>query len=411
MRIVKVTASSLHIIGVYMHNPNARGRFRSMSDLRVREKGADQSINLREFLNHHSHMHAKTGTYHNNESRTNVYKGIRIAEKLGEGSTGVAYQAFYRNVDGQYKQCVVKLPVRLLNSNQIQLGDHKNGKIIIIEETPKGHEYEYAREELDYEWKNNLQLHFGKNMEKYGMGTKEWSISDKELKSVIDESKKLKQINGYNNIHKIQSADLEVPLLISEYFDGTVEDFSKMLEKLEYKTQMKQIFEFIIPQTLAGLHFMHSKNVQLAHMDIKPANMLYKFAQGRPHPLVVLCDFGLCQPSEDPVKECMGTPYFRAPEIVSNETSLYIPKYTDAYSWAVSMLYLLYPHAMYDWPKSLVNHLLLQVSKTPPLLFNDPKRETVFQNILDIIQAESPPKRYRLFEDTYNIYFREEKQF
>ena len=72
------------------------------------------------------------------------------------------------------------------------------------------------------------------------MGTKEWSISDKELKSVIDESKKLKQINGYNNIHKIQSADLEVPLLISEYFDGTVGDFSKMLEKLEYKTQMKQ---------------------------------------------------------------------------------------------------------------------------------------------------------------------------
>jgi len=407
MRIVKVTASSLHIIGVYMHIPNARGRFRIMSDLRVREKGADQSINLRDFLNRHGHMHAstKTSTHHHNESGASVYKGIRIAEKLGQGSTGVAYQAFYRHVDGKYKQCVVKLPVRLLNSNEIQLGDHKNGKIIIIDETAKGHEYQYAREELDYEWKNNLQLHFGKNMEKFGMGTRKWSISNKELKSVIDESNELKKINGYNNIHKIQSADLEVPLLISEYFDGTVEDFSKMLEKLEYKTQTKQIFEFIIPQTLAGLHFMHSENVQLAHMDIKPANMLYKFAQGRSHPLVVLCDFGLCQPSEDPIKECMGTPYFRAPEIVPNQSSLYIPKYTDAYSWAVSMLYLFYPYAMHKWPKSLVNYLLLQVSKNPPLLFNDSKRETVFQNILDIIQTESPPKRYRLFEDTYNIYF------
>jgi serine/threonine protein kinase len=371
----------------------------TMSYLRVKEEGADQSVNLREFLKHHGHTRHESHRYHNN-SQQQVYTNIRVLKKLGAGSTGIAYKAHYR-VDGEIMQCVVKLPIKLLNVKQIKLDNE--GNIEVRKKEERGYTFQDASADLDYEWGNFLLLHFGKKMKKYGIGTKpEWSVSNREFQAVIDEANELKKVNGYNNIHRILVSDPAVPMLISEYFDGTVEEFSMILKKSGYEAQTEQIFECIIPQTLAGLHFMHSEGVQLAHMDIKPANMLYKFVAGQA--LVVLCDFGLCQPSEDVQHTYMGTPYFMAPEIDKKGT-VYTPKYTDVYSWAVSMLCTFYPRAIKDAGDSLVDYLLSQIPEDIYSEFNYEMQKNVFKKILAIIEAENPRKRYKKFTNIYKMYY------
>jgi serine/threonine protein kinase len=370
-----------------------------MSYLPVKIKDAE-SVNLRDFLKY-SHLRHHIGpaiTYHNTSKRQ-IYQDVEITVKqpLGEGSTGIAYKAVYNKRD----ECVIKLPIRLLKANQIKL-NKATGRIVIVNQKERGSEYEAASDDLNYEWENYLLLHFGKHMRKHGMGNPGWRVSDKNLKTVIDEMNELKTINGYDNIHRILVLDPEVPLLMSEYFDGTVEDLSMMLKEQSLKPPDQYIFECIIPQTLAGLHYMHSENVGLAHMDIKPMNMLYKEAQGQPYPLVVLCDFGLCQPSERPHNEYMGTPYFMAPEI-DKQGTIYIPKYTDVYSWAVSMLCACYPKAIDNADESLVDYLLLQVSLDRPKFSY--ANQKVFEKILDIIQAKNPKKRYKKFTRLYNFYY------
>ena len=71
-----------------------------------------------------------------------------------------------------------------------------------------------------------------------------------------------------------------------------------------------------IQQILLGLKHMHSKNI--AHLDLKPENIMLKNENGH---LLKLIDFGLSRkikPGEE-VREMLGTPEFVSPEVVNYE--------------------------------------------------------------------------------------------
>ena len=107
-----------------------------MSYMRVKHNDGE-SVNLRDFFQHHDGALARSTTSYTNNSNTLVYEKVRITEeKLGEGSTGVAYKANYDD-GGEFIQCVVKLPTRLLRARQIQVSK-ENGKIIIVNKKKGG---------------------------------------------------------------------------------------------------------------------------------------------------------------------------------------------------------------------------------------------------------------------------------
>jgi serine/threonine protein kinase len=295
------------------------------------------------------------------------------------------------------------LPTNLIRAHQLTINQTKGKIVNKVIETSR--EYQNALSDLNYEWNNFILLHFGKHMHKSGMGEPNWTVGGNDVRLVIEEKNKLKKINGYHNIHRILAMDTKVPLLMSEYFDGTVQALSMTLANFHSKIQAKHIFECIIPQTLAGLHYMHDQNVLLAHMDVKPINMLYKFVPGQQHPLIVLCDFGLCVPANQVKNDYYGTPYFMAPEI-GKLSNPYVPKYTDVYSWAVSMLSVFHPQVIFGPIKSSLGNALLEKEMSQgDRLLSDTNQE-VLQLILEMINTNTPPPtRYLHFERAYSMYF------
>ena len=98
-------------------------------------------------------------------------------------------------------------------------------------------------------------------------------------------------------------------------------------------------------QVLNGLLFMHSAG--LAHMDVKPDNVLFDAVRGPNGEEILRCylsDFGLSCASER-TDSRDGTKRYKAPELLDHSVPIakVVPKYCDAFSFAAMLLVLLFP--------------------------------------------------------------------
>ena len=112
-------------------------------------------------------------------------------------------------------------------------------------------------------------------------------------------------------LHQVYENGQQVILVLELLRGGELFDFISEKERLSEE----EASDFI-QQILLGVRHMHSKNI--AHLDLKPENIMLKNEHG---PLLKLIDFGLSRklkPGEE-VREMLGTPEFVSPEVVNYE--------------------------------------------------------------------------------------------
>ena len=270
-----------------------------------------------------------------NQGDTPIYNMLRIAKPtnqwLGKGSTGTVYHASFvlpkHSID-----CVVKFPNTLLRDECILISEQDGSVTLNPKKRDEAKEdRRQGLEDLETEWHNAFLLHFGKAMidtriaEPYHV-----TVSGENVVKASEAMALLRDKWGYHNIHQLLAMDASVPCLISEHFDMDLIDWARQTQPSRAIVNGQ-----VARQMLAGLHYMHH-HALLAHMDIKPQNMLY--SQRRQN--MVLSDFGASRAIDAPCHDPAGTIGYCAPEIL---VPPYTPRYADAYSLAVTMLHLMHP--------------------------------------------------------------------
>ncbi|XP_022073480.2 death-associated protein kinase 2 [Acanthochromis polyacanthus] len=119
----------------------------------------------------------------------------------------------------------------------------------------------------------------------------------------------------------------EVVLILELVNGGELFDFIAEKENL----LESEAIEFM-KQILAGLGFMHSKNI--AHFDLKPENIMLSDKVSA-HPTVKLIDFGLAYffNQGEEYRSTSGTPQYIAPEVINCE-----PLSTAADMWSIGVI-------------------------------------------------------------------------
>lgn len=142
-------------------------------------------------------------------------------------------------------------------------------------------------------------------------------------------------------------------LILEECTGGNLSDFIKEKGPMNQKMLLKMYF-----QLLSALEYLHKRNI--AHMDIKPANILInKF--GNPK----LADFGLSHMvKQNKCCSYVGTKIFVAPEV--SDTIPYDPMRADIYSLGVTFYTLLTGYD-YETMNNIMNmYLNMNVLPFPP---------------------------------------------
>jgi serine/threonine protein kinase len=303
-----------------------------MSLMEVRVKGTKERVPLGSLI--HRLMSNPVHESIENQGDTPIYNMIQIVKPtdkcLGKGSTGTVYRARFllskRAID-----CVVKFPNTLLRDECIVIAENGGITLNPHKKDEAKENRRQAIEELEIEWHNAFLLRFGKAMmdtriaEPYSVSVASEAIQKAETETVL-----MQREWGYNQIHQLLAMDASVPCLISEHFEMAMLDWAR-----KTKPSPQIINETVAPKMLAALHYMHNQG-KLAHMDIKPNNMLYSPTTQR----MVLSDFGASIPADVLCHTPKGTIGYVAPEVLAGA---YTPRLADAYSFAVAMLHLMHP--------------------------------------------------------------------
>jgi len=301
---------------------------------------------------------------------------VNVGEaSLGSGSTGTVFHAKL-----QKRNVVVKLPNTLLDSKHIVLNANGHVTTTPITSARDRKFFEEAQSDLEIEWHNGFLLREGAEIMATGIADPAGvNINESELRWQD------KHPVGYNNIHELLGMDASVPCLISAYFEDAV-----LLWARRVKPTPHFIFHVVEPQVRAGLAYMHN-SAGLAHMDIKPYNMLcsHKVSKGQHYLHVVLCDFGATMPSDAPGQSPAGTVGYMAPEV---EHAGYIPKFADAYSFAVSILHLLHPSVP------------CETTQDQPVMLHKILARQCPARLKAIVHEMDPAKRYAMFQSSADIY-------
>lgn len=227
---------------------------------------------------------------------------------------------------------------------------------------------------------------------------------------------------GYDCVHRIMEFDLNVlPCIVSEECAGDLLHLPAVKPE-----QIIPVWKHLMHQIWLGLRFMHGENI--AHNDIKPANIFYNRVSTGGLFQAIVADFGMCTPANDLKHIDFGTQAYACPELehafdkkevkqTPSKTRKNIsekkvrvpdtvPKYNDAFTFAKSGLVLLLKLKFPDHDEhallKIVNGVLASSSpeRAPSNADNVYDNDALAQHLLSICKHPSPAERYALFETT-----------
>jgi serine/threonine protein kinase len=225
-------------------------------------------------------------------------KSVRfISQEIGKGSFGTALRCIFRG-----KEYVVKIPNTLWESDTL----YPDGEGFLAFQNPYGHFDAYRSEALPG-FVRECTFNEGavdsithRNKRENVAGVPLPSLNSSEYLDIMREMNLMKSHEGYDHIHKILGFVAELPILFSERCDGS-------LSSLLVGGSDRHLFD-VVGGRLSPQWIKLAKQIgsaieyldifaSIAHMDIKPANILYiesSGANGLPEFNWKLSDFGIC---------------------------------------------------------------------------------------------------------------------
>jgi serine/threonine protein kinase len=246
---------------------------------------------------------------------------LRLWEQLGSGAFGVAYRATFRA-----RPLVVKLPATLLKNSppSFDAVSHPQGLTLAeVMQTPDQihpRDLRDARKALRDECENAEQV-LNSDVERFtrashletpginvvGASMLRAYMSDTERTIVESASRHHQALPGYTHMHPIVHFDAEIPLLLSEPAEGTLEGILTVLE--DNRPLSNQWLETAL-QLSDAIAFLRD-HIQWAHLDLKPDNVLYTHlpTTGRLH--IWVGDYGQMAPMDAPTTFRFGAPGYK----------------------------------------------------------------------------------------------------
>lgn len=249
-----------------------------------------------------------------------------LRRRLGEGSFGIAFTCGRKDADPEVTEWVVKLSTNFIRREKVrELDDENAGRPVpldniiqpphrfcipnfIYDASQYPEAYLHAREALMDEFRNAEYILEPPSMraltdDEVGAPIKNLSLAQYTL--VVRDRKRWQALPGYTHLHPLLHFEPSVPMILSAQADGTLKDLRREVH-LDLRPDISKhsitppLWNLIARQLGSAVAFIDT-HTPLAHIDIKPANVLFK---SRGTPLDIHCwlsDYGLCEPKNEGV--------------------------------------------------------------------------------------------------------------
>ncbi|CAK88226.1 unnamed protein product (macronuclear) [Paramecium tetraurelia] len=173
-------------------------------------------------------------------------------------------------------------------------------------------------------------------------------------------------------------------------------DFS-LYDALEQNKIDQKNIRYIIKQIASGIKELHEMG--LAHRDLKPENILIQtiFSEQQSQQVYKICDFGVVKNTQKLVTKQVGTPYYLAPEVISNNKNSY-SKECDIWSFGVLIYEILTKKLMFQGKtiNDITNAILNITDNGIEMLINQLYIEPDYRELLKNMLKVDAQKRYNI---------------
>ena len=278
------------------------------------------------------HVDAANETYSQTDPHLSENARFRVGTRIGAGSFGVAYTVFDA-YDPKGRRWVVKLPRQLVDreheSNALTVHQMVRSKREGLSEDALAAIREAFTQECDNAERILDPPYLRTLFPERKPGDGYQSLTPNQQSLLEEATHRWCMQPGYDHLHAILHFDPRVPMLLSERADGSLtalrEQWPTAFDLIGRRDP--PLWRDLIGRQLGAAVGFILSNTPLAHLDIKPGNILYtRYAPGVFR--IQLSDFGMCSPKDE--ETSVIAPY--AP-FAFKGTEKYIPKVNSA-GWA-----------------------------------------------------------------------------
>ena len=248
---------------------------------------------------------------------------------------------------------------------------------------------------------NNSVFYLNSQIGEGGQGSIFSAMNPIEKKSlavkIVDLTKPIKKMNFRNEttaIHILKPWKYKYLCEVLDYFEKdnigyvAMEKYDCDLFTYAVETHdglSEELGKSIFRKICLGIMSMHHENI--AHLDIKPENIMYNISSNTPY----IGDFGACYVFKDK-KKCnvlRGTKYFNPPEYAEDKP--FDPKRSDIYSLGVTLHVLLTGYFPYDISEDIDKRRIFILPELSPscrnlilkMIRKNPKRRISLKEVLN----------------------------
>ena len=231
-----------------------------------------------------------------------------LGEELGSGAYGVAFQFNDTHThDGTF---VAKLPATLMTKKRAAPDEHLNiGQV--LQPHPSPVRLANAQRLFDAECRNAELILDAPVIHRPGRRPGEGyaKLTDEQRRKFVLKNDEWRRQPGYEHLHRLLHYDHSIPMLISRRCDGTLAQlryqwhtaFGPISAGAHTDDADPALWRDLLGRQLGAAVGFILRHTPIAHVDIKPDNLLYTQLAAGVYRLQ-LSDYGVCYPKDDPAE-------------------------------------------------------------------------------------------------------------